>query len=552
MDISIVIRILSIVIGIILSVYISVIKKLSIKRKIYIVLATALLIGISVADNIIERNNSIRIKEISDSEIKANNYYRQREERKDLKTEGFAEQYVLSLGSSPIAQHHFNNADKYEKENNYREAINEYLECIINPLSKPNLETIGYIYIGNCYVKLFLLSDAQEAYRSAWEISNNIENNKDRLKIEALLRFNESTVYIQLDNLNKALANLKKAIKYHRNVKDEKAIAKDANLLGLVYRDMGDINKAFDFLNEAMILNRKNNEEHNLANNLTNLGTVYREIGKNPEALESYKKALEIDIKLKDDIGKAIDLSNIGLLTNDVSLINESLVIFKSVGDNRNVVNHLNNIGNIIRDKGEIKEAKKLHLEGLQLSRDIKYLKGEAVHLGNLGIIAAYESKDDEAVSLFKASIDIYREISYKKGMAEQSGNIGLNYQNRKKYEESLFYLNISLKYYTEIQNRKGIADQLLNIGQVYLEMSDLSKANRYIKNALNIHLQINDKLGIIADTANLGHVYYDSGKKEKGLEYLNNAIKMAKEEKLGYFIDLIEKEIQEITKVQK
>ena len=53
----------------------------------------------------------------------------------------------------------------------------------------------------------------------------------------------------------------------------------------------------------------------------------------------------------------------------------------------------LNNLGNVLRDQGELTEARGLYQKSLKLLEQLGYTRGKAITLGNLGLVAHHEGE---------------------------------------------------------------------------------------------------------------------------------------------------------------
>jgi len=103
----------------------------------------------------------------------------------------------------------------------------------------------------------------------------------------------------------------------------------------------------------------------------------------------------------------------------------ESLDIFRRLGDSQGIADALNSRANIARDQGDYPAATALYEESLGLYRSLSDTQGIAAVLNNLGITARYAGDLERAVALSSESLALRRQMGDSRGMAWALNNLG-------------------------------------------------------------------------------------------------------------------------------
>jgi predicted ATPase/DNA-binding CsgD family transcriptional regulator/Flp pilus assembly protein TadD len=149
--------------------------------------------------------------------------------------------------------------------------------------------------------------------------------------------------------------------------------------------------------------------------------------------------------------------------------LEESLSIFRELGDKESVASTLRNLGNELRYRGDLEGSWQALEEALGIARELGKQWDIASLLGDLGIAAQTLGKDETA---------------------------------RRMYEESLALRR-------EINDTRGIAMMLVNLGELARAEGDYTMAGELYTEALRLARELGDKWGVGMVLHNLGHVAY-------------------------------------------
>jgi two-component system NtrC family sensor kinase len=163
--------------------------------------------------------------------------------------------------------------------------------------------------------------------------------------------------------------------------------------------------------------------------------------------------------------------------------------------------------------------------KALALSRQLKFLRGEADALNKLGL--AFREKGDLPISMeyqFKA-LKIADDHHYMLVKANCLRRISHVYRDLKDYPKTLSYAMEALKLDRAIGNKRGEAIQYMNLGATYQQMNNADSALFYDQKAY-------EQVGYIEDLASevyriLGDIQAMKGNKNTALSYYNQGIKV-------------------------
>jgi DNA-binding CsgD family transcriptional regulator len=96
----------------------------------------------------------------------------------------------------------------------------------------------------------------------------------------------------------------------------------------------------------------------------------------------------------------------------------ESLDIFRALGDNWGMARALNNLGEIARLQGDYDSAQVIYDQSLAVWRTLNHKSGIAWSLHNLAYVAQHQGDYRHMEALFRESLVMYREQGDKQGVA--------------------------------------------------------------------------------------------------------------------------------------
>ncbi|MFE1746371.1 tetratricopeptide repeat protein [Coleofasciculus sp. H7-2] len=206
-----------------------------------------------------------------------------------------------------------------------------------------------------------------------------------------------------------------------------------------------------------------------------NLGNAYRSLGQYPQAIDYHQQSLAIFREIGDRNGEAASLGNLGAAYDSlgqyplaIDYHQQSLGIEREIGDRNGEAASLIGLGNAYGSLGQYPLAIDYHQQSLGIEREIGDRNGEAASLNNLGIAYRSLGQYPLAIDYHQQSLGIEREIGDRNGEAASLIGLGNAYNSLGQYPLAIDYHQQSLAIFREIGDRKGEATTLQNLASLY------------------------------------------------------------------------------------
>ena len=210
----------------------------------------------------------------------------------------------------------------------------------------------------------------------------------------------------------------------------------------------------------------------------------------------------------------------------------ESLAIFRDIGNRKGEAQSLSNLGPVAQAVGEYENAREYHEESLAIFRDIGDRQGEAnslVDLGYLsqfGIVAQY---DEEELELLLEGLEIARDIGHRPLIAKSLVSVGV-VRAQQSQSQNIAEQNLerALEISKDIHNRKLIATSLAGLGSLHHEKDQLDDACEHLRAAHEISDEIDHHTLRMHCAMQLGSCTMDMGDVNAARDWYEAAIEAA------------------------
>lgn len=152
------------------------------------------------------------------------------------------------------------------------------------------------------------------------------------------------------------------------------------NFIGLIYLQQEDIAKAIEYYQKSLKIREEIQDKIGIAMSLNNMGSVYKQQKNSTKALEYYQKSLKIKEEINDKQGMASTLSNIGVIYDDehdfkkaMEYYNRSLKLREDIKDKEGIASTICNIANALLLQGQTDAALQFATRGLKLSKELGF-----------------------------------------------------------------------------------------------------------------------------------------------------------------------------------
>lgn len=164
-----------------------------------------------------------------------------------------------------------------------------------------------------------------------------------------------------------------------------------------------------------------------------------------------------------------------------------------------------------------------LALEGLALSRSLKYRKGEIYGLIGTGGMYMLFGNYPDALNAYLHAMKLAEEEKDAVLTSEIAMNLSSVYFYQKDYPQTLAYINKSKTISEALRKEDYVQVALENIGAVYIVSNQLDSALFYTQQAYSRAILVNRSLYNLL--LNMGHIYFGKGQYNLSLEYFRTAL---------------------------
>ncbi|HEY8460215.1 MAG TPA: CHAT domain-containing tetratricopeptide repeat protein, partial [Blastocatellia bacterium] len=203
----------------------------------------------------------------------------------------------------------------------------------------------------------------------------------------------------------------------------------------------------------------------------------------------------------------------------------ESISIWRTIGDRANEAQALNFMGLTHRALGDSRKALDCYKQALPLFRAVGDRLGEAETLNNMAVARYALGEIKASLELSEQALPLQREMEDRQGEVATLNNIGSAYWASGDALLALDYYNRTLPLRRALRDLAGEARALNNIGTVYSALGEPQKALESYLQALSLRRQANDRAGEAATLGNIGLIYHGLGEPQKALDYNEQAI---------------------------
>src|SRR6266851_3405431 len=210
-------------------------------------------------------------------------------------------------------------------------------------------------------------------------------------------------------------------------------------------------------------------------------------------------------------------------------LCEESLALFRELGDKQGMVDSLNGLGLIVgqatRARNDYAVARALYEESLAILRELGDLWGIAETHWDFARVAFYQGDYTAGNPLCEESLAIFRELGDRRRIAEILGSLGgymAFYQGN--YIIELTSMEESLAIMRELGDRRSSARLLWALGHAAFVQDDYAKARTFYEEALAILQELGVKWFIASCLDGLAEVAVAQGQPEWAAHLLGAA----------------------------
>jgi len=262
------------------------------------------------------------------------------------------------------------------------------------------------------------------------------------------------------------------------------------------------------------------------------IGEIYHIQGNYPKALKQFEKALRINEHLVEQrsntdreairrhFREIADIwNNIGEILRirgdfheSLKRYEEALEIDEKLGDLMGKAKCLRGIASIHFIQGNYSEALNRYEESLIIAEKLGDLIGKATDLNNIAEIFKIQGLYPETIRRYEEAVQINRQLENLLGVSLVLSNIGELYFAQSNYPDALKVYEESLRIAEQLGELRRKAIVLKNIAQIYRELSNYPEAFKRFEEAQKIYEVIGDTAGLASTKGNIGILNLDLG----------------------------------------
>ncbi len=193
-------------------------------------------------------------------------------------------------------------------------------------------------------------------------------------------------------------------------------------------------------------------------------------------------------------------------------LYQESLAVFRALGDKGETATVLKYLGIVARARGAYDDAWALYEESAVLSREIGDTFGLAAALNNMGDVARYQGDVARAIAPLKESLALSEQDGHVAGIAIALNNLGEIARKQGVYERAWTLTERSLTAARDLRDKSVTAVALYNLGEIARARGEHKQASALLRESLPLYRQIGSKVGIAICLSALAELLHTGG----------------------------------------
>lgn len=374
-------------------------------------------------------------------------------------------------------------------------------------------------------------SDALELYELAAQKSTAAGNKK----LCALAVGGAARASFHLGKDKEALALINHSISIHQTLKNARARSLDHIFAARVLAAQARHAEALESLNEAMKI-LPASEASEIPELLELTANCEIKLGRNSDAIKTLTRLLNLYVKN----GNAVESARVSIRIGEMSLsrsdyrtakeyLKKSEKIYREQRQKKELAETLFRIAYLEQILGDVKTAKKITSEGLDLLAGEEGQLNSALPLMVKGINAGYDGNTVQAteclaksVTLFEADGDIVMAARARLAMAN------LQFE-RSRLKSALELAGMALEAFRSQSSISGEASALFLIGEVYFYQGFIQKALEYAREASVLSKKISDKDLIVQSGIFLAEIHNSLGDTDFTSKVLRETVEESK-----------------------
>jgi predicted ATPase/class 3 adenylate cyclase/DNA-binding CsgD family transcriptional regulator len=263
-----------------------------------------------------------------------------------------------------------------------------------------------------------------------------------------------------------------------------------------------------------------------------------------PAAHSLVEESVAIYRELGDKRGLTQSLGQLGWILstqNELAaartLLEESLVLAREVGDSWILANTLGNLGDFMSDHGDFKSARHFLEESVRLYRELRDQRALSYTLLGLARAAAFEGDVTQAAALAQESLALARELDNEQDITTALHRLAVIQSWQGDTEQAMILLKESLALARERGDKVQIGNALLTLGSIVLHRGNLLQAETSAQESLSLFRELRSTLGTALALSLLGDIKRIQGDLAQARALCTEGVLLAREVGIHSFL---------------
>lgn len=295
--------------------------------------------------------------------------------------------------------------------------------------------------------------------------------------------------------------------------------------------------QAYVYAKEQLDLSKQINYEKGVGTAYRDFAYYYKFLSLPDSARHYYKKSVKTfnDNGNKERQCTALDRfasfeSTQGNYETALELIDQSIAISIELKNGKILVDNLQRQSVVYLNLGDFSSAMDVTLNALKIEDTMrnKYPIGKAIGLSDIGRIEIHRKNFEAALEPTNKSLQLFKELKEEKWQAVVLNQLGNAYWHLENYDESLKAYQQSLEIVTTINRQDYAAVALANMAGIYSKKGDYKKAINMIEEAQAMTIKIGSIGNVINNYGMIGDIHLEHNRLPKAIKNYSRAIHIA------------------------
>jgi predicted ATPase len=221
---------------------------------------------------------------------------------------------------------------------------------------------------------------------------------------------------------------------------------------------------------------------------------------------------------------------NLGDFTAARALFEESLALWRELGDQQGIATSLNDLGWVVLCQGDYAVARSLSQEGLALWRELGDQQGIATSLHNLGRVAHCQGDYAMACALHQESLALRQELEDKRGIAFSLTHLGWAMHKQGDYRGATALLEEALALFQEVRVKQLFAIASAILAEVAHDQGEDGRAAVLIEQSVTLFRELGAKQEVALALSIFGTIAHAQGDNGRALALLEESLALQRE----------------------